>query len=208
MNDDGTADSGKGREQALRAHPVLQDLTFRVGRGEMLGLLGPNGSRKTTTIRLLNGVIRPDGGQIAVAGYNPVHNGDAIRRRSGILTESAGFYLPLMLLVIPMISLLAILLNVLISARVATFQAAYQMGGLVVLPVVGLIIGQAMGALLDAVVMLIAGVALAAVNTLLPADSPVLRAVPVLHLADGDRSGPRSWNGCGRCRGTRRCPSS
>jgi len=71
---------------------VLKDLSFSVARGEILGFVGPNGAGKTTTIRLMNGVITPDGGEIRVAGYDPVHDGDQIRRMSGILTESAGFY--------------------------------------------------------------------------------------------------------------------
>src|SRR5690606_32826677 len=48
-------------------------------------------------------------------------------------------WIPLMLLVIPSLSFAAILVNVFISAKVATFQAAYQLGGLVVLPIVALI---------------------------------------------------------------------
>jgi ABC-2 type transport system ATP-binding protein len=73
-------------------HPVLRGFSMQVGRGEIVGLLGPNGSGKTTSIRLMNGVIQPDGGSISVAGYNPVHDGEPVRRISGILTESAGFY--------------------------------------------------------------------------------------------------------------------
>jgi ABC-2 type transport system ATP-binding protein len=73
-------------------HPVLRDFSMHVGQGEIVGLLGPNGSGKTTSIRLINGVISPDGGSITVAGYNPAHDGEPIRRISGILTESATFY--------------------------------------------------------------------------------------------------------------------
>ncbi|HYF94643.1 MAG TPA: ABC transporter ATP-binding protein [Symbiobacteriaceae bacterium] len=73
-------------------HPVLRDFSMRVSQGEIVGLLGPNGSGKTTCIRLINGVLRPDGGAISVFGYDPGHDGEAIRRLSGILTESAGFY--------------------------------------------------------------------------------------------------------------------
>lgn len=75
------------------SHPVLTDFSMTVGRGEIVGLLGPNGSGKTTSIRLINGVMKADAGTIAVAGYDPVHDGEAIRRLSGILTETAGFYL-------------------------------------------------------------------------------------------------------------------
>lgn len=71
---------------------VLDGLGFTVPRGEIVGLLGPNGSGKTTTVRLLNGVIAPDSGRIKVAGYDPQNQGDEIRKRSGVLTESAGLY--------------------------------------------------------------------------------------------------------------------
>lgn len=57
-------------------------------------------------------------------------------------------WLPLLLLVIPLISLGAIFVNVFTSARASTFQAAYQLGGLVVLPVIGLLVGQLSGVLL------------------------------------------------------------
>lgn len=57
-------------------------------------------------------------------------------------------WLPLLLLVIPLVSLGTIFLNVFISARVRTFQAAYQLGGLVVLPIVALLVGQLTGVLL------------------------------------------------------------
>lgn len=74
-------------------------------------------------------------------------------------------WLPLMLLVIPMISLLSILLNLFISARVATFQAAYQMGGLIVLPVVAMLFGQVSGLLLlDTPLLTLLGGALTVVN--------------------------------------------
>ncbi|HEX6972642.1 MAG TPA: ABC transporter ATP-binding protein, partial [Limnochordia bacterium] len=74
------------------AHTVLDGLSFTVGEGEIVGLLGPNGSGKTTTVRLLNGVLRADGGSLAVAGLDPVSEGDRVRAMSGILTETARFY--------------------------------------------------------------------------------------------------------------------
>ncbi|HEY3366713.1 MAG TPA: ABC transporter ATP-binding protein [Symbiobacteriaceae bacterium] len=78
--------------KSFDGRPVLSDFSFQVRRGEIAGLLGPNGSGKTTTIRLINGVIRPDAGSIRVNGYDAAHDGDAIRAASGILTESAAFY--------------------------------------------------------------------------------------------------------------------
>lgn len=66
--------------------------TFNVRAGEVVGLLGPNGSGKTTIIRLLNGLLRPDGGRARVAGVDPLENGARVRRKSGVLTETAAFY--------------------------------------------------------------------------------------------------------------------
>lgn len=71
-------------------------------------------------------------------------------------------WLPLMLLVVPLLSLAMIFLTVYVSARVATFQAAYQLGGVAVLPVLALVVGQATGLLFLSTWLLFAiGVALA-----------------------------------------------
>lgn len=71
---------------------VIDDLSFSVREGEITGLLGPNGSGKTTVVRLLNGVLRPNSGSIAVAGLDPIAQGHDVRALSGVLTESADFY--------------------------------------------------------------------------------------------------------------------
>ncbi|MBY6275524.1 ABC transporter ATP-binding protein [Symbiobacterium thermophilum] len=82
----------QGVRKGFAGRPVLTELTFAVGRGEIVGFIGPNGSGKTTTVRLLNGVLAPDAGHIAVGGFDPGRDGDRVRRMSGILTESAGLY--------------------------------------------------------------------------------------------------------------------
>lgn len=74
---------------------VIDDLSFAVRRGKITGLLGPNGSGKTTVVRLLNGLLRPTRGTMSVAGLNPLTDGDALRARCGVLTESADFYRPM-----------------------------------------------------------------------------------------------------------------
>lgn len=67
---------------------AVNALTFDVFPGEVFGLLGHNGAGKTTTIRLLNGVLGASAGQAQVLGFDPVHQGSALRRRTGVLTEN------------------------------------------------------------------------------------------------------------------------
>lgn len=71
---------------------ALNGLSMQVAEGETLGLLGPNGSGKTTTVRLLNGVIFADEGEISVFGHSPKEGGQEIRSRTGVITENAALY--------------------------------------------------------------------------------------------------------------------
>ena len=71
---------------------AVDGMSFEVQRGEILGLLGPNGSGKTTSIRLMNGVLSPDSGSISVFGMDPTSQGNLVRVRSGVLTETANLY--------------------------------------------------------------------------------------------------------------------
>ncbi len=63
------------------------DLTVR--RGSVLGLLGPNGSGKTTTVRVLATLLRPDAGRASVFGHDVVAEPDAVRRRIGLTGQYA-----------------------------------------------------------------------------------------------------------------------
>jgi ABC-2 type transport system ATP-binding protein len=69
---------------------ALDGLTFEVEAGEVVALLGPNGAGKTTTVRLLNGLLYPDGGSSRVLDLDPVVDGDAVRWRTGVMTEQSG----------------------------------------------------------------------------------------------------------------------
>jgi len=69
---------------------AVDGLDLDIHRGEVLALLGPNGAGKTTTVRMLNGVLTPDRGEVRVLGLDPSVDGDAVRRRTGVLTENAG----------------------------------------------------------------------------------------------------------------------
>ncbi|WP_119697830.1 ABC transporter ATP-binding protein [Microbacterium halotolerans] len=68
---------------------AVSGLSFSVPRGQAFGLLGPNGSGKTTTIRLLNGLLTPDGGTVTLFGEAvTTRNADALRRRIGVQTDT------------------------------------------------------------------------------------------------------------------------
>ncbi len=69
---------------------ALDGLSLTLGRGDILVLLGPNGAGKTTTVRLLNGILQPDTGWSRVLGFDPAVDGEAVRARTGVLTENAG----------------------------------------------------------------------------------------------------------------------
>jgi len=67
---------------------AVQDLTLDVRTGEVFGFLGHNGAGKTTTVRLLNGILGATSGTAEVLGLNPLTDGPALRRRTGVLTET------------------------------------------------------------------------------------------------------------------------
>ncbi len=78
--------------KAFKDRVVIKDLSFSISKGEIVGLLGPNGSGKTTTVRLVNGVLAPNSGSIQVFGQAPMDESGDVRARTGVLTESAGLY--------------------------------------------------------------------------------------------------------------------
>lgn len=87
-----TVITATGVSKRFGAKQAIDGLSLSVGEGEVVGLLGPNGSGKTTMVRLLNGVLRPDAGRVTVGGLDPLEAGDEVRRLTGVLTESARFY--------------------------------------------------------------------------------------------------------------------
>ena len=71
---------------------AVDGMTFTVEPGEVFGLLGPNGAGKTTTVRLLNGILPPSNGTARVFGIDPTTQGELIRRKTGVLTETPALY--------------------------------------------------------------------------------------------------------------------
>jgi ABC-2 type transport system ATP-binding protein len=71
---------------------AVDDVSFRVERGEILGFLGPNGAGKTTTMRVLTGYMPPTDGKAIVAGYDVFQQPLEAKRRTGYLPETPPLY--------------------------------------------------------------------------------------------------------------------
>jgi ABC-2 type transport system ATP-binding protein len=76
----------------FRDRRAVDGITFTVGDGEILGFLGPNGSGKTTTIRLLTGRLRPTSGSIRVAGCDVATEQDRLKPLIGVVSEHQNLY--------------------------------------------------------------------------------------------------------------------
>lgn len=71
---------------------VVNDISMCVEKGEVFGFLGPNGSGKTTTIRMLCGLLTPDGGRGSCLGYDILTESEKIKQHVGYMTQKFSFY--------------------------------------------------------------------------------------------------------------------
>jgi len=71
---------------------AVDNVSFRIRAGEVLGYLGPNGSGKTTTIRMLLGLLLPSVGQSQVLGFDSVNEAEDIRQRVGYMSQKFALY--------------------------------------------------------------------------------------------------------------------
>lgn len=78
--------------KAFGSKVAVDNVSFEVNKGEVLGFLGPNGSGKTTTMRMITGFIPPTSGRVSVCGYNMLEDPISGKRRIGYLPESAPSY--------------------------------------------------------------------------------------------------------------------
>src|SRR5690242_12410105 len=72
--------------------PAVRDLTMAVAAGEMFGLIGPDGAGKTTTIRLVCGLLSPDAGQLRVLGLDPARDHRRLTASVGYLSQRFSLY--------------------------------------------------------------------------------------------------------------------
>src|SRR5437879_2203229 len=78
--------------KAFGAKLAVNDISFTVAGGEVLGFLGPNGAGKSTSMRMLTGFIPPSGGKISVGGFDMITNPIPAKRLIGYLPENAPVY--------------------------------------------------------------------------------------------------------------------
>ncbi len=88
----GIAIDVKGLTKSFGGREVVHDLSMQVKRGSIYGFLGPNGSGKTTTIRILCGLLTPDGGEGTCLGYDIVKDSEKIKRQVGYMTQRFSLY--------------------------------------------------------------------------------------------------------------------
>jgi len=82
----------KGLTKSFDGRVVVRDLSMQVKRGSIYGFLGPNGSGKTTTIRMLCGLLTPDSGEGTCLGYNIRTEADQIKNHVGYMTQRFSLY--------------------------------------------------------------------------------------------------------------------
>src|ERR1700731_4478598 len=82
----------RGLSKSFGGREVGHDLSMQVKRGTIYGFLGPNGSGKTTTIRMLCGLLTPDSGEGTCLGYDIRRDADKIKRQVGYMTQRFSLY--------------------------------------------------------------------------------------------------------------------
>jgi ABC-2 type transport system ATP-binding protein len=82
----------EGLTKSFDGKVVVRNLSMRVMRGQIYGFLGPNGSGKTTTLRMVCGLLTPDGGRGTALAYDILTERDKIKRHVGYMTQRFSLY--------------------------------------------------------------------------------------------------------------------
>ncbi len=81
-----------GVSHSFDARPVLSDISFEVAAGEIAVIMGSSGGGKTTLLKCLSGLLRPDTGAITVAGVDVVHQPEEARTKMGLVFQYAALF--------------------------------------------------------------------------------------------------------------------
>jgi ABC-2 type transport system ATP-binding protein len=92
VNDAAAVIDVSGLTKSFGGRRVVDNVAIRVPRGQICGFLGPNGSGKTTTIRMLCGLLTPDAGRGTCLGFDIVRDSAEIKRRVGYMTQGFSLY--------------------------------------------------------------------------------------------------------------------
>ena len=98
QKDSAVAVEVEGLTKSFGGRVVVRDLTMRVRRGQIYGFLGPNGSGKTTTLRMLCGLLTPDSGRGTALGFDIRTQNEEIKRHVGYMTQRFSLYQDLSIL--------------------------------------------------------------------------------------------------------------
>jgi len=82
----------QGLYRSYRGIPAVQDVSFTVAAGEIVGFLGPNGAGKSTTVKMITGMLRPDDGSVLFQGHDIRNDLPAYRSLLGYVPEEAHLY--------------------------------------------------------------------------------------------------------------------
>src|SRR5919201_6342546 len=89
---EGAAISVRGLTKRYGQHVAVDGVTFSVEQGEAFGILGPNGAGKTTTLEMIEGLRKPDAGQIAVLGERVWPDPRRIQARIGVQLQTTSLF--------------------------------------------------------------------------------------------------------------------
>ena len=82
----------KGLKKTFGRMAAVDGVDLTVGRGEIFGLVGPDGAGKTTTFRMLCGIMRPTDGNISIAGFDVLRRPEEVKRRIGYMSQRFSLY--------------------------------------------------------------------------------------------------------------------
>jgi ribosome-dependent ATPase len=89
---DGPAIEARGLSRRFGDFVAVRDVSFRIGRGEIFGFIGSNGCGKTTTMKMLTGLLAPSSGEARLFGRSDAHRDPAARRRVGYMSQGFSLY--------------------------------------------------------------------------------------------------------------------